>query len=345
MNDKEKPIHVYRGEYIESAHDIHIAVVTAKGQLLAYYGDANRLTFARSSMKPFQSIPAVESGAIEAYEISNRELALFCASHIGEPYHRITVANVLQKIGLEEEHLQCGTHVPKHHESYLELIRAGKELTPSYSNCSGKHAGMLTACVKQGLDIRSYRELSHPYQQQILAAISDVTEFEQNKIATSVDGCGVPVHRVPLAHLALAFGRLASPDQWEAGTDERKTSLRQIRDAMTAYPEMVAGTNQFDTDLMTVFQNRIVSKGGAEGVQCFGDRETGIGVALKVGDGNARGVSVASVEVLRQLNIGDEAIWDRLATYWEAPVHNALDEKIGVIKPNFTLNTIGKMGE
>lgn len=37
-------------------------------------------------------------------------------------------------------------------------------------------------------------------------------------------------------------------------------------------------------NLMKVYQGRIVAKGGAEGVHCFGDRNTGIGVAVKIGE-------------------------------------------------------------
>ncbi|WP_449355310.1 asparaginase [Virgibacillus natechei] len=335
-----KPIQVYRGEYIESAHDVHIAVVSAKGDLLAYYGEPSRLTFARSSMKPFQALPIVESGAMDAYNLTEQELALFCASHSGEPMHRNTVAEVLQKINLEENDLQCGTHIPTDIASYNQLIKDGGELSPLYSNCSGKHAGMLVGSVNQNMDVDTYRELAHPYQQQIIDIIAAVSDFDREQIATSVDGCGVPVHRIPLQKLALAFSRLANPSSWGETSQERRDSLEQIRDAMVTYPEMVAGTKRFDTDLMKAYGNRIVAKGGAEGVHCFGDKETGVGVAVKVDDGSARGTNVASMEVLHQLKIGDPSIWDQLETYHHAPVLNAREEKIGEIRPEFELERL-----
>src|SRR5699024_3544981 len=287
MDTTTKPVRVFRGDYIESTHDVHIAVVTAKGDIVAYYGDANRLTFARSSMKPFQAMPVVESGVMEMYNLTDKELSLFCASHSGEPFHRESVAEVLGKLNLKEEHLQCGTHVPRDMDSYRKLIKEGGELTPFYSNCSGKHSGMLAGCRKQNFNIDTYREVEHPYQQQILDVISDVSEYPREEIGTSVDGCGVPVHRIPLYHLALGFARLASPADWADGKEKLKSALIRIRDAMTEYPEMVAGTKRFDTDLMKGYKGRIVAKGGAEGVHCFGDKEMGIGVAIKVEDGNA----------------------------------------------------------
>ncbi|WP_234031511.1 asparaginase [Lentibacillus cibarius] len=338
MNTFTKPIQVYRGAYLESSHDVHIAVVKANGEMLASYGDPNRLTFARSSMKPFQALPVTESGALKAFNLSDRELAVFCASHNGEPFHRQAVKNVLQKINLKEAHLQCGTHIPKDMDSYKQLIKNGGELTSVYSNCSGKHAGMLAGCVQQNMDVASYREQTHPYQQQIVNAIADVSDYDKANIAMAVDGCGVPVHRLPLYNLALAFGRLASPDEWEGGSKMRRESLKHVGEAMANYPEMVAGTNRFDTDLMTAYQGRIAAKGGAEGVHCFADRHTGIGVAVKAEDGNARAADVASMEVLHQLNIGNHAIKDQLQTYHHAPVKNARQEKIGEIKPAFELN-------
>ncbi|MRH44278.1 asparaginase [Aquibacillus halophilus] len=340
MQSKNKPIQVYRGDYIESNHDINIAVVNVTGELLGYYGDSYRNTFARSSMKPFQAVPAAESGALEEYKISQKELALFCASHNGEDFHRQAVKSVLEKIDLEEKHLQCGTHIPKDFESYKQLIHKGEELTPFYSNCSGKHAGMLSGVVKQHFDTSNYREVTHPYQQQIIDVISNVTGYQREKIKTSVDGCGVPVHRLPLYHLALAFGRLATPEKWIEGTPARKGALQLISDAMVAEPEMVAGTKRFDTDLMKAFEGRIVAKVGAEGVYCFGDRETGIGVAIKVEDGNERATNVAAMEVIHQLGIGESSILQQLSSYHHAPVLNARNEKIGVIKPNFELTMI-----
>jgi len=338
-----KPVKVFRGDYIESTHDVHIAVVSAKGNLLAYFGDANRLTFARSSMKPFQALPVVESGAMEMFGLTERELSLFCASHSGEPFHRQTVAEVLEKINLSEEDLQCGTHVPRDRESYHELIKSGGELTPFYSNCSGKHAGMLAGCVAQNYATRTYRELNHPYQQQIIDYIAEISGYSRERIATSVDGCSVPVHRIPLYHLALAFGRLAKPSDWKQGGDARQKALNRVSDAMTDYPDMVAGTSRFDTDLMKAYQGRIVAKGGAEGVHCFGDKKTGIGVALKVDDGNARATNVAAMHVLKALKIGNQAIYAELSDYSNAPVLNARDEKIGVIEPNFELTVVNSL--
>ncbi|WP_442598474.1 asparaginase [Neobacillus sp. D3-1R] len=330
-----KAVLVYRGEYLESTHDVHVAVVNAEGELLYSYGDPNRFTFPRSSMKPFQAVPLVESGAAEAFNYSAAEISLSCASHSGEPFHRETVLDILHRVGLEENHLQCGTHIPRDMESYHQLIREGKELSPVFSNCSGKHSGMLATTVYMKEDVNTYREVAHPHQQRILEAIEQVCDFPKEQIQISVDGCGVPVHQLPLKNVALGFARLAKPEAFTEG--KRAQTLSTIRDSMIKHPEMVGGTKRFDTDLMKVYNGRIVAKAGAEAVQCLADLETGIGIAIKVEDGTPRATSVVTMEVLKQLGIGNEEMFAELEEYVHVPVLNARQDKIGVVKANFQL--------
>jgi L-asparaginase II len=332
----DKAILVYRGEYVESTHDIHVAVVNNEGKLIYSYGDPNRLTYPRSSMKPFQAIPLIETGAAGAFGYSPKEISLSCASHSGEVFHRETVLNILARIQLEEEALQCGTHIPRDLESYKQLIKEGKELSPVFSNCSGKHSGMLATAVHMGEDVELYREIEHPVQQRILTVIEEVCKVPKSEIQLSVDGCGVPVHRLPLYNAALGFALLASPTA-DLGK-ERAETLLHVRNAMMEYPEMVGGTKRFDTDLMNTFKGNIVSKAGAEAVQCYGIVENGYGVAIKIEDGTPRATSVVAMEVLKQLGIGKEQDYSELEEYVHAPVYNARNDKIGVVKASFTLN-------
>jgi L-asparaginase II len=330
-----KPILVYRGEYLESSHDVHIAVVNNEGKLLYSYGNPDRLTFPRSSMKPFQAVPLIETGAAEHFRYTPAELSLSCASHSGEQFHREAVLHILERIGLTEEALQCGTHIPRDIESYKQLLRDGKDLTPVFSNCSGKHSGMLATAAYMNEDVSSYREIYHPLQQRILEAIEEICSFPKEEIKLSVDGCGVPVHQLPLSHAALGFARLAKPNETLA--PKRAAALGTIRNAMMQHPEMVGGTDRFDTDLMKIYDGRVVAKAGAEAVQCIGLVEEGIGIAIKVEDGAPRATSVAAMEVLKQLGIGDQQIFEVLKDYVIAPVLNARNDTIGIIKADFVL--------
>ncbi|HET7581108.1 MAG TPA: asparaginase [Bacillales bacterium] len=328
---RKKPVNVYRGPYIESTHDVHVAVVNDKQELLYFYGDPERLTFARSSMKPFQAVPLVETGAAEHFFFNPKDLALACASHSGEAFHRSGVYSILDRIDLPENALQCGSHVPRDQEGYEKHIREGGKLTPVFSNCSGKHSGMLTTAVHMKEDPDSYREVEHPVQQRILEDIAEICDYPKAEIAISVDGCGVPVHQLPLKKTAFGYARLAHPE------GEHAEALAKIRDAMMAHPEMVGGTNRFDTDVMKAFNGNLVAKGGAEGVQCIGVVDRGLGIIVKVEDGNGRATSAVSMEVLKQLGIGDEAIYKQLEQHRIPPVKNVREDTIGKIEADFQL--------
>lgn len=330
---EQQPVLVYRGNYIESTHQLHIAVVDSDGQLLYAYGDDTRPIFPRSSMKPFQAIPLVETGAAEYFHYSTRELAISCASHNAELIHRQTVLGILKKIGLTEAALQCGTHPPYDEESYIQLIKEGKSLTPLCSNCSGKHSGMLATAVYMHEDTATYREVVHPVQQRILSAIADVCEVPTERIGFGVDGCGAPVHRLPLANVALGYAKLAT------GTGIHGHALAQLRDAMMADPYMIGGKNSFDTDIMSACPNRILAKAGAEGVLCLADVDQGLGIAIKIEDGNGRARDTVALHVLQQIGFfgKDEPIPDPLTNYVVPPIENRRNETVGKIVVNFAL--------
>ncbi|GGH84317.1 L-asparaginase II [Pullulanibacillus pueri] len=329
-------IKVYRGNYVESQHEVHIAVVNTEGQLLYQYGNPERATFARSSMKPFQAVPLIETGAAAFFNYEPQELAISCASHSGEAYHRETVQNILKKINLDIDALQCGMHPPKNPEDYKALIRSGGELTPLFSNCSGKHSGMLATSVFMKEDHRVYREIESAEQQRILKVISELCETPIDQIGLSVDGCGVPVHRLPLNKTAYGYAQLAAGQS--ANSPEHSQALETLRDAMMKHPEMVGGYQRFDTDLMRMFPNKIVSKAGAEGVQCLGVVDRGIGIAIKCEDGNPRSLSAVTLKVLEDLGVTAPSGQDETyKKYREPAVKNMRGDSIGKIEVDLQL--------
>ncbi|MBI3452352.1 MAG: asparaginase [Rhodospirillales bacterium] len=149
-------VEVRRGAMVESRHRGAIAIVDLAGRVVEVHGDIDSPVYPRSAIKPLQAIPLVESGAAEAFGLSDAELALACASHGGEPRHVETVAGVLARLGLSEDDLECGAHFPMHAPSANALIRAGRAPGPLHNNCSGKHAGMLAACCHFGEPITGY---------------------------------------------------------------------------------------------------------------------------------------------------------------------------------------------
>ncbi|QUW21325.1 asparaginase [Sporosarcina sp. Marseille-Q4063] len=332
--DAEHLVDVIRGNLVESEHWGHIAVVNGDGEVLYSNGDPNRVTFARSSMKPLQAIPIVETGAATAYELDQADLSLACASHSGEDQHTDRVKSILGRLGLTPSSLKCGTHPPRWKETYDALIKSGTEVTAEYNNCSGKHSGMLATAIHMGESVEDYYKTDHPVQQRIMEVISDLAEVPVDEIEIGIDGCGVPVHGIPLKNLAMSFAKMANPS---SQPEERRKAIEQVTSSMMAAPEMVAGTERFCSDFMRVEEGRMFGKGGAEGVYCIGDLVTGLGIAIKIEDGAGRATSPVAVEVLEQLGLLTEKQKGLLRDYHYPKLKNCRDEVIGQLRPAFTL--------
>ena len=327
-------VKVSRGNLVESLHRGHVAVVNSKGELLYALGNPQEVVYARSSMKPLQAIPIVETGAAEHFNFDHADLSLACASHNGEDQHTNRVLSILDRAELTFSDLQCGTHNPRWQDTYEALIKANGEVTAIYNNCSGKHSGMLATAKHMNESTSDYYKIDHPVQQRIMEAISDLTEVPKEDIEIGIDGCGVPVHGIPLQHLALGFAKMADPVQLPA---KRQEAINKITVAMMEAPEMVGGTDRFCTDFMRALDGRMFGKAGAEGVYCIGDKETGIGIALKIEDGNGRATSPVAVEVLLQLGLLTEQQQVELGSYHYPKLRNARKEEIGELRPEFRL--------
>jgi L-asparaginase II len=327
---------VYRGDLVDLTHIGHVAVVDYTGKLLYHYGNPDRVTFARSSAKPIQAIPVVESGAADAYGLTDRELALLCASHSGENFHIDAVRSILQKAGLTDKYLQCGTHYPFADYAAQELRNKGLKPETVHCNCSGKHSGMLITAKYLNEDLDTYYKPEHPVQQRIMKTIAEICEYDEEKIITATDGCGVPVHAMPLYKFAQGFARLSKP---EVLGEERGRVVKRLTDAMTTYPDMVGGTDRFCTDLMRVCGDRLFAKSGASAYYAIGLKNEGIGMSFKVEDA-AKGIVFAMVlEVLSQLNIITPAEFKQLEKYYIMQDKNHKGELVGYTKIEFELIT------
>jgi L-asparaginase II len=204
-------VEVTRGNIVESVHLGALAVVDASGRLLASLGDPDYATYMRSSSKPLQALPLLEGGGAAAFDLSDAEVAVMCASHSGTDEHVSMVRGLQAKIGVTESDLLCGTH-PIGHESTRQAMQArGEAPTPLRHNCSGKHTGFLAQAVLRDLPKGDYINPKHPVQERVIQTFAEMVEFPLDKIAIGVDGCSAPVFGVPLRQAALGFARLADP--------------------------------------------------------------------------------------------------------------------------------------
>ncbi len=339
-NSQAAPPHVpltavTRGGVVESVHAGSVAVVDRQGRLLFAAGDPHSLTFTRSALKPFQAFPFVAGGGVERFGYSQPQVALLCASHSGEPRHVSAVADMLARAGNVADDLQCGAHAP----TYFDL-RGEVPPPPPYSplahNCSGKHSGMLAYCVQCGHSKHDYLAFDHPLQQAIRRAVSRFTGMPEDRLVAGVDGCSAPNYAVPLSGLAAAFARLGAPDD----DAEFGRAPKTLADAMTAHPEMVSGERRNDLALMQAGRGDWVTKIGAEGVQAIGIRSRGWGIAIKVADGNARGLHPATVAVLDQLGVLDTAARAALEPWGHPRLRNYRGMTTGDIRPTVVLDKI-----
>ncbi|MBB6217147.1 L-asparaginase II [Anaerosolibacter carboniphilus] len=316
---------VYRGNVIDLTHIGHVAVVDITGKILYYCGDPYRVTFARSSAKPMQTIPAIESGAVDAYGITDKEIALFCASHSGECFHVEGVRSVLKKAGLNESYLQCGIHMPLAEYAAEALKEKGLKAQTVHCNCSGKHAGMLVTAKHLGEDLDHYYQLEHPVQKRIMNILSEVCQYDEDEIITAIDGCGVPVHAMPLYKFAQGFARLSKP---EVLGDVRSQTVTRITEAMIAHPEMVGGTDRICTDLMKLCGDRLFAKAGAGAYYAIGLKGRGIGITFKIEDGGKGIVNGVVLEVLRKLDVISSEEFKKLEKHY---VMESKNHKGGIV--------------
>jgi L-asparaginase II len=299
-----------RGGIRESAHRGAAVVVDADGAVVASIGDVDRAVFPRSAVKVLQALPLVDSGAADALHLTDEELAVACASHNGEPEHTAVVAGMLAKAGLDVGALECGAHWPYREPLQRRMAASGLEPTALHNNCSGKHAGFLcVACAMAGrAEVRGFAKgyvgPEHPVMHEVTAALAAATGCDLARAPRGTDGCSIPTYAIPLRALALAFARVGTGTGLKPG---HAAAAQRLRRAVARHPFMVGGTDRFDTRVMERLGERVFCKVGAEGVFCAALPERGLGVAIKIDDGNnARAAEVAMAATIEALvDLGD----------------------------------------
>ena len=284
---------VRRGEIVECIHEVH-AVAVRDGSIVAEAGDPTLVASLRSSAKPLQALPLAR-----AYEnLSEDEVAIAAASHFGTPEHVAVVRRLLAATGGSEDELDCG-------------LQQGRPPEPVFHNCSGKHAGMIAVCRANGWPVEGYRLPQHPLQLALLEEIAGAAELEPGEVATGLDGCGVVCFGIALERAAAAFSRL-----------ERLDGGDRVASSMRARPVLIGGEGATDTELMQA-QPEWLAKAGAEGLMCAVS-SGGLGLAVKVADGNSRALRPALAAFGAPLGLD-------LPTFAEVTLRNSHGEPAGIV--------------
>jgi len=315
---------VTRGELTESIHVAFAVAIDETRQPFYSTGDPQYLTCIRSSLKPFQAAASVKAGAVDAAEFNDDELALMCASHIGEKMHVKTAQSMLTKLGLTVDDYECGSHFPSDTLTRHRMIREDKEAQPLHNNCSGKHAGMLALAKHLGQGTANYIKKDHPVQRTILEYVQDITGLET--IPTEIDGCSAPTPFMTLETIAGLFQTLAAGNEPE---------LKRVFKAMSSCPDLVGGSNHFDTNFIKALTGRGVTKVGGESVRgiALKTQDKGpVGIAIKILDGNFRALPVATMKLLEHLELLTEEELQNLDKFRTKILKNHNQIEIGRIE-------------
>jgi L-asparaginase len=301
-------VHLLREGIIESVHQVQATICDHRGRILLVAGNPEISTFVRSSLKPFQALAVTSTGTLQHFELTDKDLAIMCSSHQGLVEQSRQVFNILWKADLDVNYLQCPT--------------AGDKPNRLQYNCSGKHAGMLAVCQKQNWHLDTYLHRSNPIQKLILNKIAELLKMPSDEFIMARDDCGAPTYLMQLRQIATLYAHLAAGDNLD---------LERIVRAMSYYPRLIAGEGAFDTELMQLTEGELVSKSGAEGVQCIAKVGDSMGLAIKVTDGARRAKYAAAIQILKQMG-------------WITPtVSEALGEKFMNIGNYQRLEVIGEL--
>lgn len=315
-------VEVTRGARVESVHRGAIAIAAADGAIRVGLGDIETPAYPRSSLKPIQALALVEFGAVESFGLTDEHIALACASHSGEPMHTERVATWLNRIGLTADDLACGPHPVRHEPTWNAMRARSEKPTRIHNNCSGKHTGFLTVARHWDIATKGYEHVDHPVQQAVAAALRDLSGV--NELPYGIDGCTAPNFALPLGAFARALAKLASPDALPTG---RAAAARRIVRAMIAHPELVSGTGRACAILMRAAKGRAAVKAGAEGFYAGLVPAFGLGIAIKIDDGAARGAETAIAAILARLSLlGDDPAANALVL---GPVTNTRGDVVG----------------
>ena len=323
-------VEITRGDVVERVHNGHAVILRGDKTIHFSLGDPYKNTYMRSSAKPVQVLPLLLNQGDKRFGFNDREIAIMCSSHYCEPLHIETLKGILNKTGLKESHLLCGSSYSLKFDYALELAAQQVPLNQLYNDCSGKHLGMLALCLHRNYPLENYISPAHPAQQEILETFSDFCQIEKERVMIGIDGCSAPVFALPLYHMALAYLKLANPDSL---APQYAAACKKIFDAMNAHPEIISGDGGFCTALISVTNGKLIGKIGADGVYCVGVKDHNIGLAVKIEDGNMNALSTVVLELLAHLGALTKIEKEKLEKFRVKDVKN--DRKIvtGVQRP------------
>src|ERR1035437_6915409 len=162
-----------RGRVVESRHRGCVVEVGIDGTVRRVIGDPDTMVNLRSAVKPFGLVALVEAGGVEAFDLTEAELAIMAGSHSGEDLHVRTLQAVFRRAGVSQQFLGCGSEgAPLDDLTAARLSRDGEKPGPVRHMCSGQHASMLLLCRINEWPFEEYWLPDHPVQRLYAATVA-----------------------------------------------------------------------------------------------------------------------------------------------------------------------------
>lgn len=347
-----------RAGIVENRYAVHAAIVDTAGKLLYAVGNPSRVTLARSAAKPAQALAVLETHGPDRSGFDEADLALMCASHSSERRHITRAEAMLVEVGAKEEDLACGGHPAVSEAVNRAWIKSDFNPTPVYSNCSGKHVGMLAAAKEIGAGMTDYHLPEHPMQLRVKQVFGELCGLDAEEVKWGIDGCNLPSPAVRLSTLATiyaSFAAAADAVEKRVATTARTRASNRIFQAMTTYPELVAGDGRFCTEFMKAYEGTAIGKIGADGCYCIGIRESGqtrslgaigaVGIAVKIEDGDINILYSAVLDILKQLQLAPQVVHQELSCFRRRKIFNTVGILTGYVSHQFKVRSMGMVEE
>lgn len=288
----EKLVTFIRDGLIEQEHFGYV-VRCNKERIIEQIGeDKNYPFYLRSCAKPLQASLLIDYDLDKKYNLTSEEIAICCASHAGENIHTKIIKNLLKKFGLEQNLLKCGEHEPISKTAQDKMLLSGEKPSVIHNNCSGKHTLMLALCKENNWDLETYNNINHPLQQQIKRKIYELCHIKTQYPITK-DGCGVPIHSMPLENIVKGYLNLFCNPKYE-----------KIKNSFLKNPYIIGGENRTDTKIIEQTQN-LIAKVGAGGLCVVINTELEEGFIVKICDSNMQAREIVCADLIKNLHWGN----------------------------------------
>lgn len=267
--------------------------------------------YLRSCAKPLQASLIIDYGIDKHFNMTDEEIALCCASHAGEEIHVQTAVNFIKKIGLDESYLKCGLHKPISKTEQEKLLLSGQKENIFQNNCVGKHIMLLAICKLKNWDLKTYDEPNHPLQIAIKEKIYELCRLKKSYPVTK-DGCGVPIHSMPLKNMLYGYLNLFCNPKYA-----------KITNAFRKFPYIIGGENRLDTKIIENSDN-LIAKVGAGGLCIVTNLTEEEAFIVKICDCDMKARELTVLNTLKNLHWAD--------IYSDRDIKTLHGQKVGEIK-------------